>query len=278
MARIRTIKPEFWDDELIGAMAPITRLVFVGCISHADDEGRMRGSTAFVRSQVFAYDTHTTLDDVERALQELHAAGRITLYGGSQRYLIVVNFRRHQRIQRPQPSALPAPSRVNPTAPIEVADLQDVPVPLHDASNTAPVPLTDGMEGSGMEGETNLSESAKPTSDHADIAAVFDHWVNTTWTGRGRRPGLDDKKRNRIRARLRSFTADELKEAITGFSQSPFHNGQQNGVKQLKLSTLLRDDEQVETGIEKSVAAANASASGVDASAFVASLGYGGAA
>ena len=94
------------------------------------------------------------------------------------------------------------------------------------------------------------SESASPTSDHADIQEVFDHWVSKTWTGRGRRPRIDDKKRSRIRARLKFFTPAELNTAIDGFAANPFHNGQQNGVRQLKISTLLRDDEQIEAGME----------------------------
>lgn len=264
MARIRTIKPEFWDDELVGELPPLTRLVFIGCISHADDEGRMRGSAAFVRSQVFAYDFDTNVEAVEAALQQLHACGRITLYGGAQRYLLVVNFRRHQRIQRPQHSALPAPSRHNPTAPIEPCDLQAIPIQLQYRSDTAPIPVTDGVEREWNGMEKDLSESAVPNSDLSDIKEVFEHWVEKTWTGRGRRPSLDEKKRSRIRSRLKRFTVSELKSAIDGFAASPFHNGQKNGVRHLKISTIFRDDEQVETGIEKAVGSANAAAAAGD--------------
>lgn len=267
MARIRTLKPEFWEDELVGELSPLARLVFIGCISHADDEGRMRGSAAFVRSQVFAYDPVTTLEQVEAALQELHAARRITLYGGAQRYLVVVNFLRHQRIRRPQLSALPAPSRINPTAPVEVAELQEVPTLVRNGDDIVTTPVTDGVEGEWKGKEKETSESAVPSSDQSDIAEVFDHWVAKTWTGRGRRPSLDEKKRSRIRARLKRFSATELKTAIDGFAASPFHNGQQTGVRHLKISTILRDDEQVETGIEKAVAGSNAAAAGDERSA-----------
>lgn len=124
---------------------------------------------------------------------------------------------------------------------------------------------TEGKERSGKEKET--SESAVPNSDQSDITDVFEHWVAKTWTGRGRRPSLDEKKRSRIRARLKRFSATELKTAIDGFAASPFHNGQQTGVRHLKISTILRDDEQVETGIEKAVAGSNAAAAGDERSA-----------
>lgn len=41
MARIRTIKPEFWSDEKLSPLAPIDRLTFLGLISMADDYGRV---------------------------------------------------------------------------------------------------------------------------------------------------------------------------------------------------------------------------------------------
>ncbi len=38
MARIRTIKPEFWEDEKIGKL-PIPCRLFIGCWNFADDFG-----------------------------------------------------------------------------------------------------------------------------------------------------------------------------------------------------------------------------------------------
>lgn len=39
MARIRTIKPEFWEDEDIGKLPIPCRLFFIGCWNFADDYG-----------------------------------------------------------------------------------------------------------------------------------------------------------------------------------------------------------------------------------------------
>jgi len=41
MRRIRTIKPEMFEDEKLSKLPPITRFVFVGLISLADDYGRL---------------------------------------------------------------------------------------------------------------------------------------------------------------------------------------------------------------------------------------------
>ena len=56
VARIRSIKPEFWQDEKLAGIPRDARLLFVGLWNIADDEGRLRGSPLFVRAHVFPYD------------------------------------------------------------------------------------------------------------------------------------------------------------------------------------------------------------------------------
>ena len=36
MARIRTIKPEFFDDPKIGRLSPLARLAFIGLLTQSD--------------------------------------------------------------------------------------------------------------------------------------------------------------------------------------------------------------------------------------------------
>jgi hypothetical protein len=42
MSRIRTIKPEFWEDEGNGRLSALARLLFIATFNMADDEGRLR--------------------------------------------------------------------------------------------------------------------------------------------------------------------------------------------------------------------------------------------
>lgn len=83
------------------------------------------------------------------------------------------------------------------------------------------------------------SSESRPAAD--DVRRVFDHWVKCFWSGKGPRPKLDDKRRARIKARLKAFTADELCEAVSG-AQGGWHA--ENG--HTGIQTLLRDDEAVE--------------------------------
>lgn len=113
MPRIRTVKPEFWEDELLGVMPRDARLLFIATFNMADDEGILRWTPAYIKAQAFMYDDDLTIGDVGKLMQCLTDTGLIFPYiGGAarQQMAVVVNFRKHQRINRPQKSKLPPPS------------------------------------------------------------------------------------------------------------------------------------------------------------------------
>ena len=56
MARIRTIKPEFWTDEKIVELSAFARLLFIGLWNFADDAGRMEFSAKRLKMQIFPAD------------------------------------------------------------------------------------------------------------------------------------------------------------------------------------------------------------------------------
>lgn len=168
MARIRTIKPELWQDEQLGALPSDTLLLFVGLISHADDEGRLRGNPLLIRAQVFPYRPNV---DVEANLVLLAKAGRIQRYVvEGQSYIWVCKFKEHQRIERPKASALP------------------VPPPLHDGSMIDHGSITDrspqegkGMEGNGSEGTG--AELPPPPKSHGLPDIRPPDTAPEAWTG-----------------------------------------------------------------------------------------------
>ena len=132
MARIRSIKPEFWGSESITNLSREARLVYIGLWCFADDEGRFRAQLGVLAGQLFPEDDDGR-DVVERALAELtgaltedsvrtHGALRddsvspqsqpmVELYIGpdGHHYVQINAWARHQRINRPTPSSLPGP-------------------------------------------------------------------------------------------------------------------------------------------------------------------------
>ncbi|ELP67714.1 HNH endonuclease domain protein [Streptomyces turgidiscabies Car8] len=116
MPRIRTVKPEFWEDEVVGLLPRDARLLFISTFNMADDEGLLRWTPAYIKAQTFMYDDDLNLKDVETLMGMLAEAGLVFPFIGGvarQQMAVVVNFRKHQRINRPQKSKLPPPSLQN---------------------------------------------------------------------------------------------------------------------------------------------------------------------
>lgn len=106
MSRIRTLKPEFWQDEKMAPLDPLTRLVFLGLISLADDAGRLVDNVKAIDGQLFP----DTDDSARQALDTLAEIGRIErgLSASGQRIIQLVNWSKHQKIDKPNfKSALP---------------------------------------------------------------------------------------------------------------------------------------------------------------------------
>lgn len=109
MARIRSLKPSIWTDERFIACSRDARLLFVGMISHADDEGRLVASSAALLGIVYPHDAVTT-KQVEKWRDELASIGLVRLYTvGRGTYAALPGYGKHQRIPKRFPSVLPMP-------------------------------------------------------------------------------------------------------------------------------------------------------------------------
>lgn len=109
MARIRTIKPSFWGDHDVAELSRDARLLLIGLISVADDEGRFLASTSAISGYVFPNDDLPPAK-VRRWMDEIDATGIVHFYRvGRIEYGVFPKYRKHQRISKPQSSPLPAP-------------------------------------------------------------------------------------------------------------------------------------------------------------------------
>lgn len=106
MARIRSIKPEYWTSEQVMECSIAARLLFIGIWNYADDDGRMVLSAKRIKAQVFPSDDLTS-SDVRRMIDELAENGLIEIYVVEDKEYLWVTGWRHQRIDRPYKSVLP---------------------------------------------------------------------------------------------------------------------------------------------------------------------------
>lgn len=104
--RIRTIKPEFWQHETLAALPDFTRLMAVALLNYADDEGYFLASAPLIRGNLFPFEDDST--KILRTLEELSKVGWIKLGKDEtgRQVGFVVNFRKHQKIDRANASKL----------------------------------------------------------------------------------------------------------------------------------------------------------------------------
>lgn len=110
MARIRTVKPEFWADEKLAPLPPLHRLVFLGLVSQADDAGRLLDSVKQIDGLLFPQ----TDDSCGPSLEVLHRLGVIERGATSsgQQIIQIVGWKKHQKVDHPNlRSALPPIAR-----------------------------------------------------------------------------------------------------------------------------------------------------------------------
>lgn len=153
MARIRSVKPEFWADEDLAAQTSRdARLLYIGLWNLADEHARLRGDPRFLKGQVFAYDDDLSPADIEHLVGELVAAGKVQRYrSGSSTYLFLPNLAKHQRLETSKvESRLPPPPDPSEPAPMATvgADLsaRNPDLSARDADQSALLYVAGSME------------------------------------------------------------------------------------------------------------------------------------
>lgn len=101
MARIRTIKPEFWEDEKIGKLPIPCRLFFIGCWNFADDFGVIKGNAALLKSQIFPYDENLRVSEIKKWIDSLvDARMLVPIIHAEESYYFIRTFRSHQVLDK----------------------------------------------------------------------------------------------------------------------------------------------------------------------------------
>jgi hypothetical protein len=116
MARMRSVKPEYWADEELSDLPRDARLMYVGLWNLADEHGRLRGDPRYVKGQLFPYDDDLSPATVDLLLNALSVAGKVVRYRvAGKQYLHLPKLAKHQRLEPEKvPSRLPGPDEADP--------------------------------------------------------------------------------------------------------------------------------------------------------------------
>lgn len=106
MSRIRTIKPEFWQDEDLSMLPPETHMLAAALLNYADDEGYFKANPKLVKAACCPLREDSV--SIHESLGELSNVGYIRLGTGvdGKRYGHICGFTKHQRVNRPSPSKI----------------------------------------------------------------------------------------------------------------------------------------------------------------------------
>lgn len=161
MARIRSIKPEFFTDEDIAKLSPLARLAFEGLWCHSDKAGRLEDRPTRLKVLILPYDDV----DFGALINEMAAEHFVIRYAvGGRRYLQVRTFGKHQRPRTDEPeSEIPPPEGFAPT---------ETDASLHSDSDVSSQTL--GKEGKGREGERKGTEEVAPSALRAPSPPAAD--------------------------------------------------------------------------------------------------------
>jgi len=110
MARKRFLTPDIWSDAFFVKLSPQERLLFIGMITLADDEGRLRAEAAYLKGEIFPKDGMADAR-VRRLRDRIVALNRsVHLYKVvGMEYVQLRNWPRYQHPSHPTPSRLPPP-------------------------------------------------------------------------------------------------------------------------------------------------------------------------
>lgn len=155
--RIRTIKPEFWSHEGLCSCSEFTRLLAIALLNLADDEGYFMANPSILRGALFPFLDSSKM--IPGSIQDLSRVGWIEVGEDDQKRQVgrVLNFRKHQRIDKPKPS------NIKPLSKFQDAS-KTHPRRVQDASNEE----GKGREGKGTEEEWNGMDSHPAPKGVAD--------------------------------------------------------------------------------------------------------------
>jgi hypothetical protein len=213
------MKPEFWESETMALCSHEARLLMLGLVSNADDEGRVRASGLQIRRFVYPHDDgelgrpQTTVADIERWRDELASRDLVTLYQVSGKlYGHLPGWQEHQRVDHPGKSYLPAPPEDNSRESRESVASPRAPIP--DPRSPIPDPLSPTRNAAG--GGASSEEYPLPAA--LDVPAFRAAWQD--WQAYRRERNLPAWKPRTIAAKLAELSSWGPTRAVAAIRQS----------------------------------------------------------
>lgn len=180
MARIRTIKPDFWKSDPVVRCSLPARLLFIGIWNFADDGGVFPASCSQIKREVFPDDVFDA-GAIEGMIAELLREKLLMEFDGpdGKHYWYIRSFKEHQRVDRPT-YKYPTPPDAEASQPSKKSEngsgdvgehSSNTPRTVADKSESDRRALTPGMEGNGNgSGKGNLKPGSSLSARKPPVA------------------------------------------------------------------------------------------------------------
>ncbi len=98
--RKRMIRPDIWQDPDFGMLSSLAKLVFIGLISLADDEGKLNGHPIVIGSALFPY-RNVEFEEVMQTLIEIEQKLKSVIFYKykDEMFIWLKNWEKHQTIR-----------------------------------------------------------------------------------------------------------------------------------------------------------------------------------
>jgi hypothetical protein len=225
MARIRSIKPKFWDDIKIGRLSRDARLLYIGLWSFSDDIGVVIGDSIWLKSKVFPYD-QIQVQQFEKWIKELVINGFICLLSyNEERFIYLPNFTRHQVINRPNTEDLNIPKELIDRAKKDIHSfLTEQSLNNHGTIMEQSVLIIG--EGKGIRDIPPIippgDDEESSGNEAIDYNALMDTF-NKMFDGKlPKVSSMTDKRKKSIKARVAEYDKQAIMDVFNNILQSPF--------------------------------------------------------
>lgn len=193
MARIRTIKPEFFTSEDIVSLSPLARLLYIATWLEADREGRLVWKPKTFKLRFLPGDNC----EIEDLTAELVTKGLVIVYEADGEILAEIpTFSRHQVINNRERSS---------TIPARVADAS---ITRKERVKGATVTRASGRERKGREGNEYALDNASKAASESRTASRFDSFWQA-WPAGPRKQAKVECEKKWIKMRL-----DDIADAV----------------------------------------------------------------
>lgn len=104
------IDPNIWQSEDFSKLSNLSKVIFIGLFSLADDEGYGKANPTLINNSIFPFDEELRTTDIEKSLQEIATNMSIVFYTAEdgKNYYCLRNWYKWQSIQKPTKSKIPS--------------------------------------------------------------------------------------------------------------------------------------------------------------------------